>query len=457
MKKSFSDELGPKVKDDYIPRPFFNLEEIASSLLENLNQQYLLVGPKGCGKSTSLRQLYNVLREKLKGSGSALCTVYVDIEGCIEEHLAGREREHMRCIVLVDNAQKLAVSGSFPIVKNLLNTCWSSALAFSPQVVDIHGYSFLKVAPVHERQKQVMFGPFSDEEVEQYLPSFDASIRRLLRNISNGIPGILSVCKAAGPEEIVDVVNNTASIFTDHAVMSLKYAFIKDNESTELIDLATHIVMDKEPTTRLIYSGFFYKKENKYLLVYPSKHMLSCLYSSLKSLTSLLAKFAKGADLEFSFFYEMQHKPITVGRANKYSGCIKILSATKFIQQTSEWECPVVEVGETALIKCCNNHKAIDFIVVDFSQSSNDSHRLFLVQVSHQFYQGRESHKRLSIMTSKPDALHGQTISAYFRANYNINREEKAYYLYVSTEEVIQRSNFGQDASEVYVYSLYNV
>lgn len=358
--------------------------------------------------------------------------------------------------MLIDNAQILAVSGSFQIVRNLLHTCWSSALAFSPQVVAIHGYSFLKVAPVHERQKEVMFGPFSDEEVEQYLPSFDASTRRTLQNISNGIPGILSVCKAADPERIVDVVNDRASVVTDHAVMKLKYAFIKDNESTELIDLAAHIVMDKEPTTRLIYSGFFYKKENKYILVYPSKHILPCLYSSLKSLTSLLPKFAKGAELKFSFFYEMQHKHITVGRANMSPESIKILSATRFIRQTSEWECPVVEVGETALIKCCNNHEAIDFIVVDFSQSSNDSRRLFLVQVSHQFYQRREFHKRLSIMTSKPDALHGQTISAYFCANYNINRKDKIYYLYVSTEEVIQQSNFGQDASEVYIYCVYN-
>lgn len=96
MKKSRSDELGPKVMDNYIPRPFFNLEEVASSLLEKLNQQYLLVGPKSCGKSTILRQLYNVLRKKLKCSGSALCTVYVDIEGCIDmEYQAEREREHM--------------------------------------------------------------------------------------------------------------------------------------------------------------------------------------------------------------------------------------------------------------------------------------------------------------------------------------------------------------------------
>ena len=58
--------------------------------------------------------------------------------------------------------------------------------------------------------------------------------------------------------------------------------------------------------------------------------------------------------------------PITVQNAES-SESFKIPSATKFIQQTSEWVCPVVENGETALIKCCINHEAIDFIVVDFS------------------------------------------------------------------------------------------
>ena len=89
-----------------------------------------------------------------------------------------------------------------------------------------------------------------------------------------------------------------------HAVLKLNKAFLGDSDkkSTLLIDLAAQIVSRTRPTVDLILSGFFYKKGDEYILVYPLKHMLSCLYSSLKSLTSLLAKFSSGGDLEFSFF-----------------------------------------------------------------------------------------------------------------------------------------------------------
>ena len=159
-------------------------------------------------------------------------------------------------------------------------------------------------------------------------------------------------------------------------------------------------------------------KDNEYKFVHPLKHLYYCLNACLEEMASVLATYARGADLEFRFCYKFEANSITLQPAKGEDAgpgdSLTIPAAGKVVLQMAEWECPQMKEGGTVLIKCTINHPAFHFIIVDDSRRGVGARRLFIVQVSHQFYQKRPAHQRKNIMESKPDALNNKTVSKYF-------------------------------------------
>ena len=438
LKISPLDRFCPREINNYVERDFFDIQ-IASEIMISKKKQYVFLGPKGCGKSTSLYKLYYTLKSTIN------YVVFIDLkQGLTDENMMILNHWAGNIIFLIDNAQLLD-NQKFIHLKALMYSyiCQSSVLVYSQFIVPQSG-SLPEFLSGHSQI--IWFRPFSLKEVETYLIDYDHEVAVQAYSETCGIPHLVSLYKG-NLEDCPNDIFASMCFLVYFSVTRLEKIGYTGGLIGDLCYVALGFPPEVSSKEMLRFLGFiYYDQSQKICLTYPPHALRIVLYNSIDMLTRLVSVYARGPELELKFSMLAQSIPLVFISKNAQ---IDLPKATEFIIQQKEWEIPTLQPGECSIIKCALNHIAIDFIIVNDIHMAEDAKYIMLVQVSHQYYQHRGKCKRhCSIHTSQTTPSGKKSTSQYYRNAFGINCKEKAYYCYVSTETSINNSIF--DNEKVY-------
>ena len=397
------------------------------------------VGPKGCGKSTTLLKVYKVMKEDHK-----VAVLYIDLKAETSkrlESLIGEKYMHY----FIDNAQELARNDELAKTMRLISTRTKSVCcAFSPVVLDPSGCSL--VSADIGVYITVYFTHFTDNELDRYVSTYSTCklSKTDIQERTMNIPAYLYRLFAVSPPAMKSDIHNEIFRFIGHQLMYLRESY---NSYRELVEetqnaLITAVIfgcdsLKRPQVTLLVDTGFAYKKVENHgednasmniSLVYPKTFLLDQIESHVMKMAHMFVQFDKGAGFEF-MFYAAAQRGIFV--KSEHSGDEKKLPPV-----TDAWIQP--RYGKIPdyfgpnyqgclMVKLAEKHAAIDFVIADCSGVGVASRRLYLVQVSVQDYDKRKDRK-YSAINQFSYQLH-ETPRECYTSKFKIQRW---YYVYVS-------------------------
>ena len=120
----------------------------------------VFIGPKSCGKSTTLRQVHHAMK-------SAHKVTFLDLKATSTSTVLSQVPEDT--FFFIDNAQMLGKNDDLTkAVREQLVRGQGACYAFSPLLVSPHGNSIVS-ADMQRLYKTYYFTPFSEAELTQYL------------------------------------------------------------------------------------------------------------------------------------------------------------------------------------------------------------------------------------------------------------------------------------------------
>ena len=443
--------------DKYVHRDCAPLLDVLG-VMKSKNVGFL--GPRGAGKSTTLREVYYEAEKK------GLPAYFIDLK-IVMDQMFRDCRLGEEYYVFVDNAQALRKEGYKHVTAMIARA--KLCLAFSPVDVEHGGYSHQKcplplVLFVH-------FEPFTASEVQLYLT----------KNCSQGVkydkettlPLIIERYLSHSPSEqtdgtyklivkscIEDMIGRTECLLKERGQLHIVTEFFRTLYSVYHMGLECE---ELGSLTALHYCGMVYPKNNKYNFVYGRKCMLEVLAKKARSMYSFFSQYDIGGanELLFDQLCNMGEikatcfgdKCLTIkGRISK-PDAIYITCSKSLIQQTIGQEVKTEE-GKCSLIKLAQNHFGIDFLIYN-SKGTVPSRVLYFIQVSSSRYQDRPSDRKFSAVLQTTVTLANQSPYDYYMNMYKV-KNNNAFYIY-SSHVIASSKSFSHDKNEqqrVFFHSL---
>ena len=463
---NFEPDEGPS---NYIERECAPIEDVAEIMLDTSSPRAspVFLGPKGCGKSSTLCQVWHHLRDK------SHLVFLIDLKSVTVTMVEGLDLQD-NFYVLVDNAQMLAKNDDVArVVRGLARRAKGACFAFSPVIVDAHGDSIYSAEI--KNPHHFYFTPFTSSELEEYFKknqiTTNNNISSFIKNYSANIPSLVVSIRPAhfSKKDEFDVESHIDSLMyrtINDQLNSIRNALLSpsDQQQNRAVELQTALFqavafgceyLHKVSLNKLVYAGFCYQKSRQVFLAYPNKQIFDCLTSYIKTIVNFLSTFNTGATLEFLFYLRAKTKgfhlesplskdPITIPSVDNVFVQHSIgVIPDSFITDSGTSTCLVVKLAQ--------NHVAIDFLIVTNGPAGGiDSRKLYFVQVSLQRYEDRNSESKLAAISTTYTQLDGKSPISVYSHLFNTHKKN-CYYVYASSA----KSSFSSIKSTDKFYSLH--
>lgn len=309
------------------------------------------------------------------------------------------------------------------------------------------------------------FCPFNENEVKQYLLGACSSLSVEQLKHTAHIPSLVrSVIYSAASSACVrldlsrmikdqlnalkdqhirvschDETGSTCNTWAVHEALFVAVAFgcdsLMDTHKYTLIDTGFCYVTSMEPTLHVS-------------LVYPNSLLLSILEEHVRSISSIIGQFDKGAGLEFVFF---------VAARTPQGLCLQHVTNAPEIKTIP----PVQDVwvqpkyGETPdyvgndyskcmMMKLAKDHFAIDFLILDCTPTGVQGRTLYFVQVSVTKYESCPMSRKYNAINVPTKHLSSVSPKAFYCKKLNVDTRNCAY-VYVSSAKSSFSSVHGED------------
>ena len=420
----------------YVQRSFANLERMSEKMKE-FEWVYFFVGPSGSGKTTTLKKLYLHCKE------SRMNVLFVDAKNNSASLLPTSLGD--MCI-FVDNAQCLHKKQD--LVGLLLSTAKSYCLAFSPTTADGEGGSTHSCG--FEYKEEVHFGPFSEEELTQYITKRENEGRAVSQDVLDEaqklnvlLPRLFNQCSERS--EVIEWVHSEVYAFLEkfgHRVDSTT----GKNFTSMLMKVVSGLSLTGSDRPMALQSGLFYKLNKTVVMVYPQVVVLQHLYRFVCHHFEIIRNYDLGGAIEFFVVsqLQMQHNDVKCmgskcsalhGKletpSKSFREKVYTIKVTNFENQKSVSDDLPSDYG-CHLIKLVARHFAIDFVIIQ-KLTGRDAGKLFLVQASATKYTKRTGPK-LPEVYKESETLEGKSALTFYSEKTGIS-EDKCYFVYASTED----------------------
>lgn len=420
----------------YIERKCADAEEVCKKLCDGTN--VLFLGPKGCGKSTTLVHI----AKKMKDDGHL--TFFIDM-GLLEKNIVDSYQEMQGSYVFVDNAQYLATmwdSEQVRKMKGIISRQCAVCYVFSPTIRNKARGSTIHSVDIRAPKKIFYFTPFEKDELQRYIEEVGVGKSHSADDMVSRIPAIvasvLSGDAKGGRVQLISLFAHIMRKIKEERACEVAHALFK------LVVYGT-INISEVSSVELVESGLcYYDSDYKVHLAYPDNIVLQSLQKDMENWIALFADFAKRTALEFKFRV-MAYKGFIAVTLDQ--NAINIPPADKFLFQSKRGEVLPSAEGECVLIKLSENHVAVDFLILDATEIGVSSKKLFFVQVSAMKYQDSPKGRKFDAVHAPSLHTNGETPWDYYTSRLSA---EKSYYVYASPAE----SSFHKDREHVYLIDL---
>ena len=404
----------------------------------------VFIGPKSCGKSTTLRQVHHAMK-------SAHKVTFLDLKATSTSTVLSQVPEET--FIFIDNAQMLGKNDDLAkAVREQLVRGQGACYAFSPLLVSPHGNSIVS-ADIQRLYKTYYFTPFSEAELTQYLNAkFPKNTQpELLREhlkLTENIPFLVEGVVQNYPHT-KDDVQAWLDRHIRYQLQTLEINLKSENLATRsaAIDVQNALLsaaalgcgsLTHSQKNLLLESGLCYPKtqtsRQEIRLTYPKEMLLASLKAYVRHTAHLLSQFDKGAGLEFVFCMTASIGFVLEG-INTNKTTLQIPPATEVWVQPSYGSIPT-DFGNSyqhcLLVKLAENHVAVDFLLVDCTSGGVQGRKLYFVQVSVQAYESRHAERRCSAIEKSSPQLGNSPPTTFYSSKFNV-KGNKCYYVYVSS------------------------
>ena len=403
---------------NYINRTCAKLTDVLDCMSKGM---VAFIGPKMCGKSTTLRAAY---AKAIEDGNNAF---WGDLQYVTREEIPDN------VLLFLDNAQLLRRDKpTYGWLLKAIDSALGVCLAFSPPVNGI----CLNRFPRHVSGRKFYFTPFTSSELCRYLELVNVTYNNGLT-----IPGV-----------VVSVINGNeySREASTYVLDCISKALSRENHITVITEFLQILCsaalkgidsLDVSSKEILLMSGCAYLNESKvHEFLFPSDILLLLLRTQVERHYSLLEQFDIGAAAEYLFFARCLSGGVIA--TCKGQSCYPITASTK-MEATVEIACDnsikqravsdnlIVPINKCTIIHLCQNHFAIDFLILN-NRPGVRAKRLYFVQVSLQRYQDRPAEKKFSAVTTTSPTLNEQSPLTYYCKRLNIDHSD-AVYVYAST------------------------
>ena len=361
--------------------------------------------------------------------------------------------------IFVDDAQNLR--NCKDVVAFIKRTAEAACLAFSPVLGEKHENSTAN-CPI-QPTNFFNFTPFTEQEVMRYSKANkECADQKIL------LPEFLSMHMPMGDivRTICDHLNSKFRWFQfSSAELQDRGVGLTVNLINAACTPGTLFDVQKAAALR---SGLFYIRDDMLIPAYPRHLLLEELASHVKIMYTTMCGFSLGGmAVEFLFSESIQRNIMTAMCRGSDPRPVALSSRAKTCDETFTLQCDnyivqqkiednlmtVTEPG-CHLVKLCERHPAIDFLVVDNS-AGKSSHRLFLIQVSAVKYQKRGPNEKVDAVLQKNYVTNKQTPVDFYCTKTGVEKN-MCFFVFASPEIPIDNS-FTQDTDTANIIYFMNI
>ena len=405
----------------------------------------VFIGPKSCGKSTTLRQVHHAMK-------SAHKVTFLDLKATSTSTVLSQVPEDT--FFFIDNAQLLGKNDDLAkAVREHIVRGQGACYAFSPLRVAPHGNSIVS-ADIQRLYKTYYFTPFSEAELTQYLNAkFPNNTQPELLSehlkLTENIPFLVECVVQNYPQPTKDDVQAWLERHSRYQLQTLEINIMSEKLATRsaAIDVQNALLsaaaigcgsLTHSQKNLLLESGLCYPKtqtsRQEINLTYPHEMLLASLKSYVRHTAHILSQFDKGAGLEFVFCMTARIGFVIEG-INTNKTTMQLPPATEVWVQPSYGSIPT-DFGNSyqhcLKVKLAENHVAVDFLIVDCTSGGVQGRKLYFVQVSEQAYESRHAERRCSAIEKSSPQLGNSPPTTFYSSKFNV-KGNNCYSVYVSS------------------------
>lgn len=434
--------------EQYIERECAPLE-VVYKMLKERDRPVAFLGPRGSGKTTTLKELCRFLERQ--GEKGCYIDAYVPNPDEFDEDAD---------VYCVDNAQKLScldLSTRVTLMMMLTKKKKPIVAAFSPVIIEKDGGSTTNSPLGH--CFDIYFTPFTVKELDSLKamhPGFgtDGLVSHLPLYVSLQLDGQGEIRTRLVREvqaqlrKVRSALHNTPLI--DGLLGGLLYGTSNLQESSmgRLLDAGLVYTCDGGRSCQFAYPADILRKE---------------VYDEIWAVGGEILHFNVGVGCEYAFYTRVQFrshkfqarcfgsKPSSLCSRNKRSDTLELTCDYQYVQANfGDVPNRSCTANHNTIVKLARTHAAVDFLIIRDS-GSKSRRELYFVQVSAKKYQERPANDRLSALSRETEQLSGKSPRAFYSTKIDVD-EYNCYFVYVSMKE--QVSYNGDDANLVYFASL---